>query len=214
MSSRRSGAPRLPRGGEGLRLDFALSPGMRVGLFGGSFDPPHAGHLQVARTARRRLGLDRVIWLVAPGNPLKQDPGALAERVALTRALASGAAISAAEARIGARFTIDTVRMLKARYPALRFVWIMGADSFADLHRWRDWRGIMAELPVAVVARPAASLAALTGLAARRFAAARLPERAARRLACAKPPAWIYLSAPWNFASSTALRQSSASTLD
>jgi len=181
---------------------------MRVGLFGGSFNPAHEGHAHVAETARKRLGLDRVVWLVTPRNPLKIGPSPLRERARSARRQARGpSVVSDAERTLGARYTIDTVRLLKARFPRVRFVWIMGSDSLADLHRWRDWVGLMREVPLAVVARPGASLRGLASVAARRFPHARLPAYAARRLADARPPAWVYLIGPWNYASSTALRE-------
>ncbi|HEY2179313.1 MAG TPA: nicotinate-nucleotide adenylyltransferase [Caulobacteraceae bacterium] len=182
---------------------------MRVGLYGGTFNPAHAGHAHVANTAMARLDLDRLVWLVAAGNPLKARSRPLRDRARSAAALARRAmVVSRAEERLKVRYTIDTVRLLKARFPRVRFVWVMGADSLAALHRWRDWAGLMREVPVAVVARPGFSLRALTSVAARRFARARLPSSAGRRLAFAKPPAWIYLTGPWNYASSTALRMS------
>ncbi len=207
-----SPAPRPPTGGRpgALRLGFHLAPGMRVGLYGGSFNPAHEGHVHVAETARRRLGLDKVIWLVSPQNPLKSAPTErLRRRVKSARRLAHGPSmiVSNAERRLGSRYTIDTVRLLKARFPAVRFVWIVGADSLAGLNAWRDWQGLLREIPLAVVARPGVTIASLQSPAARRFAHARLPGGAGRRLAFAKPPAWIYLTAPWNYASSTALRK-------
>ena len=206
-------ARRRPAAGRpaALRLGFTLTPGMRVGLYGGSFNPAHEGHLHVARTARARLGLHRVIWLASPQNPLKPDYGGagVASRSAQASRLARGPAmlVSDAERRLGSRYTVDTVRALKARFPAVRFVWIMGADALADFHAWRGWRQILAEVPVAVVARPGHGLRALASPAARRFAFARLDERAARRLATTAPPAWVWLTGPLNAASSTALRE-------
>jgi nicotinate-nucleotide adenylyltransferase len=203
-------APRPSAAGRpaALRGRFFLADGMSVGLFGGSFNPAHAGHAHVAETARKRLGLDRVIWLVTPQNPLKADHASLKARRASARRRARGkGVVSDIERALGTRYTVDTVRLMKARFPRVRFVWVMGADSLADLHRWRDWIGLMAEVPVAVVARPGASLAALVSPAARRFAAARLPNGAGQCLARSRPPAWIYLTGPWNYASSTALRQ-------
>jgi nicotinate-nucleotide adenylyltransferase len=181
---------------------------MKVGLFGGSFNPAHEGHAHVAETARKRLSLDRVIWLVTPQNPLKAEHVSLRQRRRSARVRARGrSVVSDIERALGSRYTVDTVRLIKGRFPRVHFVWIMGADSLADLHRWRDWVGLMREVPVAVVARPGASLAALVSPAARRFAGARLPGGAGRRLALARPPAWIYLTGPWNYATSTALRQ-------
>ena len=192
-----------------LGLGLHLAPGMKVGLFGGSFDPAHEGHAHVAETALRRLGLDRVIWLVSPHNPLKpRAPAALPRRMASARTMARGRRmlVSDAETRLGVRYTIDTVRALKARWPGVHFVWIMGADSLLGFHRWRGWTQLMREIPVAVVARPGAAIRSRLAPAARRFAAARLPSSRAGRLALAAAPAWTFLRGPWSYASSTELR--------
>jgi nicotinate-nucleotide adenylyltransferase len=202
-----------------LRLGFDLKPGMRVGLFGGSFNPAHEGHAHVAATALTRVGLDRVIWLVSPQNPLKptHETAALTRRVGQALRYAHGPSmiVSDAETRIGSFYTIDTLRVLKARYPGVHFVWIMGADSLASFHRWRGWTQIMREMPVAVVARPWTSIRSRFSPAARRFASARIPASAATTLPTRKPPAWVYLTGPLNFTSSTALRraQSAQSTM-
>lgn len=194
-----------------LRPGFALARGMKVGLYGGSFNPAHEGHAHVAETARQRLGLDRVIWLVAPQNPLKpsDETEPLARRMAGVRALARdrGMVVSDVESRLGTRYTLDTVLALKARFPGVRFVWIMGADSLAGFHRWRGWTQIMRALPVAVVSRPWISLKSRSSPAARRFAAARLPFPRAKGLPGQAPPAWVFLYGPLNFQSSTALRE-------
>jgi nicotinate-nucleotide adenylyltransferase len=183
---------------------------MRVGLYGGSFNPAHEGHAHVAETAKRRLGLDRVIWLVSPQNPLKgrHETADLAERMAGARALAKGPGmiVSDIETRMGSAYTIDTVCALKQRFPGVKFVWIMGADSLASFHRWRGWTQIMREVPVAVVSRPWISLKSRFSPAALRFARYRLPSIAARGLADAAPPAWAFLFGRFNFQSSTALR--------
>lgn len=194
-----------------LRLGFDLKPGMRVGLYGGSFNPAHEGHAHVAETARRRLQLDRVIWLVSPQNPLKSshETASLAERIAGARRFARGRnmIVSDAETRFGSQYTIDIVRDLKARFPGVRFVWIMGADSLATFHRWRGWTQIMAEIPVAVVSRPWISLKSRSAPAARRFAHARLAIEKATLLPDATPPRWVFLTGPLNFQSSTILRE-------
>jgi nicotinate-nucleotide adenylyltransferase len=184
---------------------------MRVGLYGGSFNPVHEGHAHVAETAMGRLGLDRVIWLVSPQNPLKsnKETAPLLQRLEAVRQVASAAGmiVSDIETRLGSQYTIDTIRLLKARNPGVHFVWIMGADSLKDFHRWRGWTQIMREVPVAVVSRPWASLRARLSPAARRFAAARRPGREAPVLALMKAPAWVYLRGPFNFASSTVMRE-------
>lgn len=206
-------ARRVPDAGRPatLRLGFTLSRGMRVGLYGGSFNPAHEGHAHVAETARKRLKLDRVIWLVSPQNPLKSscETASLAERMAGVRRHARGRSmiVSAAETRIGSAYTIDTLRVLKARFPGVQFVWIMGADSLAGFHRWRGWTEIMGGAPVAVVSRPWISLKSRFSPAARRFAAARRPISQAPLLPGAAPPRWVFLTGPLNFQSSTALRE-------
>lgn len=199
----------------GLRVRYRLSlpphaPGMRIGLFGGSFNPPHEGHLLASRLALTRLGLDRVWWLVTPGNPLKDTRRLppLAARIDSARRLARDPRIvvTGLEAGIGARYTADTLTYLRARCPGVRFVWIMGGDNLLQFHRWRDWEEIMRAMPIAIVDRPGAALRAASAKAAQRFAWARLDERQARLLCDATPPAFVYLHGPRSAASSTALR--------
>ncbi len=193
----------------GLRPGFHLAPGLRVGLYGGSFDPAHEGHAHVADTARRRLGLDRVLWLVSPQNPLKTHGASapLAVRLAGAAALARRPSMRATdiEARLGLAYTLDTVRWFKRRFPRVAFIWIMGADSLLGFHRWKGWAALMREVPVAVVSRPGAALKSRLSPTARRFAFARRARLAAR----ARPPAWIYLAAPFHAVSSSALRDRS-----
>lgn len=186
--------------------------GQRIGLFGGSFNPPHAGHLAVAAVALRRLALDRVWWMVTPGNPLKstRELAPLAQRLAAVERFADHPRmiVTAFEAAAGIRYSADAIRYVRARYPAVRFVWLMGADNLATLHRWQEWRTIMRAMPVAVVNRPGASMAALSSPAARAFWSVRLPEAEAAALPGATPPAWTFLHARLNPLSSTALRAS------
>ncbi|MEM9318809.1 MAG: nicotinate-nucleotide adenylyltransferase [Pseudomonadota bacterium] len=184
-------------------------PGMRVGLFGGSFDPPHAGHVHVSREALKRLQLDRVWWLVSPGNPLKsQGPAALERRVAKAQSLLSHPRISVTdlEARLGTRYTAETIELLMQRYAGVHFVWLMGADNLADFHRWQRWDWILRSVPVAVLARPGQRISARTSKAATIFRAAKLPGEAAACLADSPPPAWIFLNVPMRDISSSAIR--------
>lgn len=203
----------VPKAGRpgGLRLGFTLTPGMKVGLYGGSFNPVHDGHAHVAETALKRLGLDRVIWLVSPQNPLKgrEETAHLEERLAGVRDVARGPSmiVSDAETRLGTQYTLDVIRVLKARFPGVHFVWIMGADSLLSFHRWRGWTQIMQACPVVVISRPWAAMKSRFSPAARRFAHARLPASAAKTLATRDVPAWVYLPGRLNFASSTALRK-------
>ncbi|HEY0051878.1 MAG TPA: nicotinate-nucleotide adenylyltransferase [Caulobacteraceae bacterium] len=193
-----------------LRDGLGLAPGMRVGLFGGSFNPAHEGHAHVAETALIRLGLDRVVWLVSPHNPLKnrRQNAPLEDRMASARAFARGPAmlVSDFERRAGVYWTIDTIRALQDRYPQVKFVWIMGADNMAGFHLWRGWTEIARLVPMAVVSRPGSLLESRFAPAATRLARFRLPLASAPTLSDRPAPAWVYLQAPLNHASSTALR--------
>jgi nicotinate-nucleotide adenylyltransferase len=183
---------------------------MRIGLLGGSFNPPHAAHRAVSLLALRRLALDRVWWLVSPGNPLKDTRGLppLERRLAAARALARHPRIhvTGVEQALRTRYTIDTVRGLMRRCPGVRFVWVMGVDNFLDFHHWRAWRALLRLLPLAVVDRGGTKLGALAAPAAQAVRGARLPERAARLLPGAKPPAWVFLHGLKSGVSSTTLR--------
>jgi len=183
---------------------------MRIGLLGGSFNPAHDGHRHVALQAMRRLRLGQVWLLVSPGNPLKHDGGMapLAARLASARAIADGRRIVATdiEARLGTRYTADTLRALCRRFPRARFVWLMGADNLHQLPRWRDWLAIARSMPFAVHPRPSYNPRALAGQAAHRLHAARRPARQAASLAGQPAPAWIFLPGLQHAASATALR--------
>lgn len=143
-----------------LRPGFHLYPGMRVGLFGGSFNPAHDGHAHVADAARKALGLHKVIWLVSPQNPLKdrRETASLARRMQAARKIATGPSniVTDLEDRLGSPYTIHTLRLLKRRYPGVRFVWLMGSDNLFGLHHWRAWRDIGRRIDSAIAPRPAA----------------------------------------------------------
>ena len=132
----------------------------RIGLLGGSFNPAHRGHRHISLAAMRALGLDEVWWLVSPGNPLKEgakDMAPFEARLASARAAgaaARGSASAISSSEQGTRYTIDTVRKLKRRYPQHRFIWLLGSDTLPNFHKWRDWRGLAREVPIAVIRRP------------------------------------------------------------
>ena len=183
---------------------------MRVGLLGGSFNPAHAGHRHVAELVRRRLRLDQVWLLVSPGNVLKPRAGMapFAERLGGARALADGRRIvaSGVERALGTRYSIDTMRRLRTRFPRVRFVWVVGADILEQLPRWRHWKKFVGLVPILVMPRPSYNLRALSGQAARRLRSARLPACAAPCLAGAAAPAWVFLPASQHPASASAIR--------
>jgi nicotinate-nucleotide adenylyltransferase len=192
-----------------LRPGFHLEPGMRIGLFGGSFNPVHEGHAHVADTARVRLGLDRIIWLVSPQNPLKakDETRPLPERFSAIGQFAGPYDIvSDFESRIEASYTLDTLRALTARFPKVNFVWIMGGDSLAHFHKWRGWVQIARMIPMAIVSRPGALMNSRFSPAAKRFSRFRRPDHEAHALITQNAPAWVYLKGPLHPQSSTIIR--------
>jgi nicotinate-nucleotide adenylyltransferase len=186
-------------------------PGMRIGLFGGSFNPAHRGHLHASELALKRIGLDRVWWLVTPGNPLKETRGlpSLSTRIRAARALARDPRIvvTGLEAEIGTRYTFDTVLYLRRRCPGVRFVWVMGADILAQLHLWQHWREITELVPLAVVDRPGPTWPTLNSPAAHWLAARRVRESEALLLPEVDLPAFVFLHGPRVDLSSTLLRR-------
>jgi nicotinate (nicotinamide) nucleotide adenylyltransferase/ribosome silencing factor RsfS/YbeB/iojap len=181
-------------------------------LLGGSFNPAHGGHLHLSLLALRHLGLDEIWWLVSPQNPLKPAEGMASFVLRFEQARSVAAAhprilVSDAENRLGSsRYTADTLKTLRRRYPKLRFVWLMGADNLIQFPRWQRWNDIFGMVPIAVFDRPSYSLRALSGIAAKRFAGRRLPLGAARRLAEMEPPAWVFFHTPLDPRSATRIR--------
>jgi nicotinate-nucleotide adenylyltransferase len=187
-----------------------VEKGMAVGLFGGSFNPPHAGHALVAEIALRRLALDQLWWIVTPGNPLKagNDLAPLAERLRLSKEIAQNPRIkvTAFEAAHHLRYTADTLALVRAKNSGIDFVWVMGADSLRDFHRWQRWRQIATTFPIAVIDRPGSTLSFLSSVVAKTFGYARVDEADAPRLARMKAPAWTFIHGPRSLLSSSAIR--------
>lgn len=180
---------------------------MVIGLLGGSFDPAHAGHAHITREAIKRMGLDRVWWLVTPGNPLKaRGPAPLADRLARARAVMDDPRVRVTdlERRLGTRYTAETLERLQAIYPGVRFVWLMGADNLAQFHRWERWADILRMVPVGVLARPGWGVKARTSRAARIFRQERVARGESLRLRDA--PAWCFVNLPMDDSSSTEIR--------
>lgn len=194
------------------RIDAPLPPAStraRIGFFGGSFDPPHSGHVHVASTAMRRLNLDAVWWFPTPGNPLKEAPSDYSQRFEAVRQLTRhnrAFHVSDIEHQAGLRYTYDLVKLLRQQSPHAKLVWIMGGDSLMTFHFWKDWQKLARTIPIAVVARPGFEVAARVSPFSKLLSAYRLPGNAARILPQQTAPAWTYLPAPLNPISSTALR--------
>jgi nicotinate-nucleotide adenylyltransferase len=199
--------------------DLALpkaEPGMRVGLFGGSFNPPHEGHELVALQCLRRLALDKVWILVTPGNPLKDHAhlAPLETRMAAARQVMNHPQLEVTgfEAAHGFSYTFETLSFLTTKHPAVKFVWIMGADSLMSFDHWERWHDIAQLMPMAVYARPGATFRATQSPAAVALGSVRIPEEAAETLAGREPPAWVYLRGIMSGASSTAIREAQKSS--
>ena len=184
-------------------------PGQVIGLLGGSFDPAHQGHVHITREALKRYGLDRVWWLVSPGNPLKsRGPAALEARMGRARDVMQHPRVEVTdiEAQLGTRYTAQTIARLQKLYPAVHFVWLMGADNMAQFHLWQDWRGIMDSVPIGVLARPGQRISARMSRAAGLYTSYRIPGRFGQKLGRASAPAWCFGNVPMTDASSTAIR--------
>jgi nicotinate-nucleotide adenylyltransferase len=190
------------------------NPPVRIGLLGGSFNPAHGGHRRISLFAREALGLDAVWWLVSPGNPLKPRAGMapLRARLASARKQARRAPIipTAIEATLGTRYTIDTLKALRRRYPKLQFVWLMGADNLAQFHRWKDWRGIARTMPIAVIARPGYDRAVVASPATAWLRRYPVPAASFRKRVRWSAPALVFLRFDPDHRSATALRRADA----
>lgn len=191
-----------------MRAGFPVArKGMVIGLLGGSFDPAHGGHVHITREALKRMGLDRVWWLVSPGNPLKQrGPAPLGDRMARARAVMRDprVTVSDIEARLGTRYTAETLKSLQAHYPGVRFVWLMGADNLVQFHRWERWEDILRMVPVGVLARPGWGVRARMSKAARIYGGDLVDRGEVLRNKTA--PAWCFVNLPMDGSSSTAIR--------
>ncbi|PYG30445.1 nicotinate-nucleotide adenylyltransferase [Pelagimonas varians] len=190
-----------------------LTRGLRVGVLGGSFDPPHTGHLHLSLEAMKRFDLDRVLWLISPGNPLKASaPAPLPRRLEAAQKLVSHPRIliSDFEARHQSRYTYETLKKLQHTWDGVNFIWLMGADNLSQFHRWENWRGIMRTVPVGVLARPGLRIDARTSVASRIFRSARLNGRNSRLLGRKAAPQWCFVNMPMTGISSSQIRASGA----
>jgi nicotinate-nucleotide adenylyltransferase len=193
-----------------MRNELPLGrPGRKIGLLGGSFDPAHEGHAHITREALKRFDLDEVWWLVSPGNPLKaKGPRRMEARLERAREVMQHprVTITDIEARLGTRYTAETLGRLFGLYPDVHFVWLMGADNLAQFHRWENWDWIMSALPVGVIARPGERGAARSSHAAQVFRDHRVPGRHARKIVHLAPPAWTLINVPMRPHSSSEIR--------
>lgn len=190
------------------KLPMAVA-GQTIGLLGGSFDPPHVGHVHITKTALKRFGLDRVWWLVSPGNPLKANgPAPLVDRIQAGRAIMRHPRVDVTdiETHIQTRYTADTIDRLREMYPRVNFVWLMGADNLVQFDQWENWQGIAQTVPIGVIARPGDRVSARTSKTAKVFRDYKISGKQANRLGVAHAPAWCFVNAPMSDMSSSAIR--------
>lgn len=183
--------------------------GRRIGLLGGSFDPAHQGHVHITLEALKRFDLDEVWWLVSPGNPLKKrGPAPMSLRMARAQQVMEHprVRISDIEAELNTRYTAETLRALRHKFPAAKFTWLMGADNLAQFHLWKDWDEIIETVPIGVLARSGERIEGRTAPAAQIYRHALLKGRQARLLSNADGPAWAFVNVPMRDISSTELR--------
>lgn len=185
----------------------------RIGLLGGSFNPAHGGHREISLKALKLFNLDAVWWLVTPGNPLKAGDDyqydSYETRLAAARRVADHPriVISNFEVRKNTQYTVDTIEALRELWPQMNFIWLMGADSLAGFHQWKNWRAIASSVPIAVFNRPGFESAALASDAARELALFRIPSGRAGELVAAEPPAWAFIEETANPLSATEIRK-------
>lgn len=200
------------KGPKGQKLQgFPYAPdGQRVGLLGGSFDPPHAGHVHITKQALRRFGLDYVWWLVSPGNPLKPvGPAPMSRRMAACHKIMQHpkVKITDLERKLSTQYTADTLKKLHKIYPKVNFVWLMGADNLASFDKWQEWEWIAQNVPIGITSRPTEYLPAATSKMAQKYSHARISFSAAKTLPLQPAPAWCLLGGPTVDISSTEIRE-------
>ena len=193
-----------------------VKKGMAIGLFGGSFNPPHEGHLLVSEIALRRLRLKQLWWMVTPGNPLKDTSSlpSLKERIELSKTINKDPRVKVTgfEQQLKTRYTAETLAIIKRRNPGVNFVWIMGADNLASFHKWQDWQTIAQTFPIAVIDRPGSTLSYLSSTMAKTFDYARIDENDAPTLPYLAAPCWTFIHGPRSPLSSTYIRNQHTET--
>ena len=185
--------------------------GITVGLLGGSFDPPHSGHVHITNQAFQAFGLNKIWWLVSPRNPLKaQEPSSLEKRIKECKKIIQHpkVLVSDIEAQFNSHCTAKTIRKLYILYPGIRFVWLMGADNLLNFHNWKEWAWIMENIPVGIMARPDNKVKAALSPAALRYRRFRVKPNNALAIPFMRAPAWSLLGGPMCNISSTEIRSS------
>jgi nicotinate-nucleotide adenylyltransferase len=182
--------------------------GQRIGLYGGSFNPFHDGHMHVAKHALKHLPIDAIWFLVSPGNPQKE----VAHMVSLkdrikgaykTTHTNAHMLVTGIEQKLGTRYSVDTIKKLQTGMPKTEFAWIMGADNLATFHTWMRWQDISRAIPIAIFDRPGYGWA---GLKSRFCLHHDKNQVTAKNIFNSGRPAWTFVTIPRHPASATEIR--------
>ncbi len=180
-----------------------------IGILGGTFDPPHEGHLFISKFAKIKLDVGEVWWIVTTTNPLKKNKVDYKKRLRKVKRFLMNHHIKVLEIQDLSKntYTVDLLEYLFKKFPHKKFVWLMGADNLFSFHLWRDWKKIFYNIPIAIFDRPSYSLSISKAKAILYFKEDRINSKLSRNLKFMKPPKWLFLTGLTNLQSSTKIRQ-------
>ena len=180
-----------------------------VGILGGTFDPPHEGHLFISKFAKIKLDVGEVWWIVTTTNPLKKNKVDYKKRLKKVKRFLMNHHIKVLEIQDLSKntYTVDLLEYLFKKFPHKKFIWLMGADNLFSFHLRRDWKKIFYNIPIAIFDRPPYSLSISKAKAILYFKEDRINSKLSRNLKFMKPPKWLFLTGLTNLQSSTKIRQ-------
>ena len=180
-----------------------------VGILGGTFDPPHEGHLFISKFAKIKLDVSEVWWIVTTTNPFKKNKIDYIKRLKKVKKFLTNQHIKVLEIKDLSKniYTVDLLEYLFKKFPQKKFVWLMGSDSLANFHLWREWKKIFYNIPIAIFDRPPYSLSISNAKAILYFKEDRINSKLSKKLKFMKPPKWLFITGLTNLQSSTKIRQ-------
>ena len=181
-----------------------------IGLLGGSFDPPHKGHLYISLEAKKLLQLDEIWWLITPQNPLKISlPATYKERINNCREITSGhpIKITEIEKKIASTFSYQSIKYIQNHYKNIKFFWLMGADNLINFHNWQHWKTIFNDISIVVFKRHGYNNKALNSKAAKTFSQYKITNNPIAQIYFSQFPAWPWINNREIKISSTEIRK-------
>ena len=181
-----------------------------IGLLGGSFDPPHRGHVYISLEAKKILSLDEIWWLVTPQNPLKiSKPATYSERINNCKRITKGRPITIKEVekKICSKYTYQTIKYLQNHYSNIKFYWLMGSDNLITFHRWQKWRNIFYEISIVIFKRHNYNNKALKSIASKTFLHSQIKSLKLKQIYFNTLPAWAWVNNREIKISSTEIKQ-------